>query len=201
MMADQPEDSDRGTSDVQRRLDGMSQMISAHDQQLQEILIQLRALATTSPSTSTAPTPTVTTLEIAIATMVHTKVVVPPTQTEVRLVTSKTLVAKMPSTPTTTGIKATPEARQAREFQRHQLKKFYGATDRLWWPEQRNSGAFWRSEVFLGWVKFPIEYGPNRLRAKLVGWENTSGSPSGDDARSDAGDKKGPLCSHAVGAL
>ncbi|KAK9127956.1 hypothetical protein Syun_016753 [Stephania yunnanensis] len=54
-MADQPDTSDSATGDVQRILDGMSQMITSHDQQLQEILRLLRAQTTTSPSMSKAP--------------------------------------------------------------------------------------------------------------------------------------------------
>ncbi|KAK9155718.1 hypothetical protein Sjap_003198 [Stephania japonica] len=55
VMAGQPEISDSGTGDVQGRLDGMSQMITSHDQHLQEIIRLLRTQATTLPTTSAAP--------------------------------------------------------------------------------------------------------------------------------------------------
>ncbi|KAK9123831.1 hypothetical protein Sjap_013433 [Stephania japonica] len=55
VMADQPSMGKTSTGDVKGQLDGMSQRISSHDQQLQEILRLLRAQATGSPSTSAAP--------------------------------------------------------------------------------------------------------------------------------------------------
>ncbi|KAK9143101.1 hypothetical protein Syun_012501 [Stephania yunnanensis] len=60
---------------VHRRLDGMSQMITSHDQQLQEILRLLRAQATASPSMSAAPV-----TQIGSAPTVHDPPAAPPAQ-------------------------------------------------------------------------------------------------------------------------
>ncbi|KAK9112544.1 hypothetical protein Scep_020063 [Stephania cephalantha] len=56
-MADQPEISDTGPSDVYERLNEMSKLVTSHGQQIQEILQLLRAQATSSLSTSAVAAP------------------------------------------------------------------------------------------------------------------------------------------------
>ncbi|KAK9155655.1 hypothetical protein Sjap_003135 [Stephania japonica] len=103
-MADQPDSSGGGTKDAHQRLDEMSQLVSLHGQQLEEILRLLRAQACRG---------TVVTEEVRVQTEV-----VPPTP-----------IDDMSSTPIDTSIRATAEARQAREFMRHHPEKFHGGTD------------------------------------------------------------------------
>ncbi|KAK9128317.1 hypothetical protein Syun_017114 [Stephania yunnanensis] len=74
-MADQPNTIDNGSGNIKRRLDGMSQMITSHDQQLQEILRLLRAQATASPSMSAAPV-----TQTGSAPTVHDPPAAPPVQ-------------------------------------------------------------------------------------------------------------------------
>ncbi|KAK9131297.1 hypothetical protein Sjap_011784 [Stephania japonica] len=104
-MADQPDSSGGGTKDAHQRLDEMSQLVSLHGQQLEEILRLLRA--------QTVPVGPVVTEEVRVQTEV-----VPPTP-----------IDDMSSTPIDTSIRATAEARQAREFMRHHPEKFHGGTD------------------------------------------------------------------------
>ncbi|KAK9142349.1 hypothetical protein Syun_011749 [Stephania yunnanensis] len=117
-MANQPDTSDSGTGDLQRILDGMSQMITSHDQQLQEILQLQRAYATASPSISTALV-----TQTGSAPTVHDPPVGPlvqagPTvaeethvQAEIVLPTPETSVEDTPNTSTNTSVRATSEAR------------------------------------------------------------------------------------------
>ncbi|KAK9153665.1 hypothetical protein Sjap_001145 [Stephania japonica] len=104
-MADQPDSSGGSTKDAHQRLDEMSQLVSLHGQQLEEILRLLRA--------QTVPVGPVVTEEVRVQTEV-----VPPTPTD-----------DMSSTLIDTSIRATAETRQAREFMRHHPEKFHGGTD------------------------------------------------------------------------
>ncbi|KAK9110347.1 hypothetical protein Sjap_018407 [Stephania japonica] len=52
-----------------------------------------------------------------------------PAQTEIVPHTPDTLAEDAPSTPTDSGVRATPKARQAREFMRHQPLKFHEGTN------------------------------------------------------------------------
>ncbi|KAK9117065.1 hypothetical protein Sjap_016012 [Stephania japonica] len=149
-MADQPGSGDdsgtpgpRGVSMEEFQM--WTQRIMSQDHRLEEILRLLRAPPTATPSTpttsqlpvaqetgtpataatSTAPTPISAMPETTVAPIAQTGVVL-PTQTEVIPSTPSTSLTETPSTPTTPSTKAMPEARQAREFQRHQPEKFYG---------------------------------------------------------------------------
>ncbi|KAK9124061.1 hypothetical protein Sjap_013663 [Stephania japonica] len=88
-MADQPDSSGGSTKDAHQRLDEMSQLVSLHGQQLEEILRLLRA--------QTVPVGPVVTEEVRVQIEV-----VPPTPTD-----------DMSSTPIDTSIRATIEVRRS----------------------------------------------------------------------------------------
>ncbi|KAK9144377.1 hypothetical protein Sjap_004280 [Stephania japonica] len=106
----------------------LTQRVAAQERQLEEILAILRASVTAASVTSTARvtvtqganTPGVTTMIFLPTTTAMRPVmaVIPHAPTEIA-----------PATPTMYGTTATTEAKQWREFKRHDPDVFYGGTD------------------------------------------------------------------------
>ncbi|KAK9132614.1 hypothetical protein Scep_012142 [Stephania cephalantha] len=114
----------------------MSQLVTSHGQQLQEILRLLKAQAIPSPSTSAAPvtqgrSAPIVQDTITVPTSPTRPVIDEGAQVQVERVppTPDTPKEDTPSMPTDVSIRATTEVRQSREFQRHHPEKFHGGTD------------------------------------------------------------------------
>ncbi|KAK9090896.1 hypothetical protein Sjap_024073 [Stephania japonica] len=132
-MADQrgPSD-DNGTSSTRavsiEEFQTLTQRVAAQERQLEEILAILRASVAVASIPSTGRV-TVTQEENTQGVTTMTMFPTTTTMRPVMAVVPRASIEIAPATPTVYGIMKTTEARQWREFKRHDPIVFYGGTD------------------------------------------------------------------------